>query len=359
MSNRQAGTRTIVPVILSGGSGTRLWPLSRRVFPKQFLALAGAETMLRETAARVADPDRFAPPIIVASGQHREEIENQIFSDAAARAKLILEPLPRNTAPAIALAALSVEDDALLLVMPSDHVISDTSAFLAAVEAAADLAQGDWLVTLGVQPTRPETGFGYIRKGAMLSDRGFAVDRFVEKPGLETASLLFQDGHHFWNAGIFLFRAGAYIDALRAHAPDVLKAVEASLERSAASEPLRPDESEFARSPSISVDYAVMEKADRVAVIPADFGWSDVGSWEALYDLVPLDANGNSISGEVLALDARGCLIHTNGPLVAAVDIEDLVVVAAGDAVLIAKRRSSQRIKELVDILNARSDPRI
>jgi mannose-1-phosphate guanylyltransferase/mannose-1-phosphate guanylyltransferase/mannose-6-phosphate isomerase len=359
MSSQQTGTRVIVPVILSGGSGTRLWPLSRQAFPKQFLALAGAKTMLQETAARVDNPNRFAAPLIVASRQHGEEIKSQLSSQMTGPAKIFLEPLPRNTAPAIALAALSVEDDDLLLVMPSDHVISDTPAFLEAVEAGVELAQSDWLVTLGVRPTRPETGFGYIRKGRGLSDRAFAVDRFVEKPGLETASLLFQDGDHFWNAGIFLFRAKAFIAALRAHAPDVLHAVEASLGGSADPELVQPDESEFARSPSISVDYAVMEKADRVAVIPADFGWSDVGSWEALYDLVPLDEDGNSIFGEVVALDTRGSLIRSSGPLVAAVDVEDLVIVASSDVVLVARRPSSQRIKELVDILNARSDARI
>ncbi|MEO7826195.1 MAG: sugar phosphate nucleotidyltransferase, partial [Allosphingosinicella sp.] len=308
MGALETGRRIIVPVILSGGSGTRLWPLSRQDFPKQFLALAGARTLLQETAARVDDPGRFTAPIVVASQQHRDEIENQLSSHGAGRARLFLEPLPRNTAPAIALAALAVDEDALLLVMPSDHVISDTPAFLQAVEAAADLAQDDWLVTLGVKPTRPETGFGYIRKGRRLSDRAFAVDRFVEKPNLETASALIEDGHHFWNAGIFLFTARAFIAALSAHAPDVLRAVRASLECPAEADPVVPGKSEFSRSPSISIDYAVMEKAERVAVVPADIGWSDVGSWEALYDLGPLDADGNHVFGDVLALDTRGSL---------------------------------------------------
>jgi mannose-1-phosphate guanylyltransferase len=348
--------QTITPVILSGGSGTRLWPMSRTARPKQLLSLTGDETMLQQTARRVSgtfgDAIAFADPIIVANAAHAEEIERQLAQVDIVRSTLILEPAARNTAAAIALAALAVAADGLLLVMPSDHVIGDVPAFHRAIAKAAPVCGEGWLVTFGIQPDGPETGYGYIKRGPMIADGVQQVERFVEKPDLATAETYLASGGYSWNGGIFLFTAGAYLQALAQHAPDILAAARAAFD-AGRNEGNRhyPDRAAFVASPNESIDYAVMEKAARVAVVPVEMAWSDLGSWDALHALAPRDAAGNAHHGEIVAIDTSGCLLRTDGPLVAAVGIHDLIVIATGDAVLILPRGSSQEVKRAVEQL--------
>jgi mannose-1-phosphate guanylyltransferase len=340
----------VTPVLLCGGSGTRLWPLSTDSSPKQLLALTGPETMLQLTAARVPPGDLFAEPLVVAAAALADSVEGQL----ASRATLILEPSARNTAPAAALAALTAEPGDLLLVMPSDHLIADVAAFHAAVAEGVKLAERDMLVVFGVPPTRAETGYGYIKRGAPLGDRAFAAERFVEKPERKTAEAWLRQGGYDWNAGIFLFRAGAFLDALATHAPEVLAAARDALAAGTRAGGRRlPDADAFARSPSISIDYAVMEKAERIAVVPVEMGWSDIGSWAALYDVSAIDESGNALSAGTLAIDSTGCLLRSTGPRVVAIGVENLVVIATGDSVLVVPRDQSQRVREAVERIAA------
>jgi len=340
----------IVPVILSGGAGTRLWPLSRTSRPKQMLDLTGGGSMLALTAARVADPALYAAPTIVAAADQAGAIEAALPGLGA----LILEPAPRNTAPAIALAAHAAGAEAVLLVLPSDHLIRDAAGFNAAVERALPFARADWIVTFGMTPERPETGYGYIERGEALGEGVFAAARFVEKPDAATAAAWVAGGRHDWNGGIFLMRAGAYLDALAAHAPDIAKAAEAAMAGARrAGARVHPDPAAFRASPAQSIDYAVMEKAAKVAVAPVSVGWSDIGSFEALHIAADKDKDGNVVVGPGLAIDARGNLIRSEGPLVAAIGVEDLVIVATPDAVLVVPRRQSQRVREAVEALKA------
>lgn len=342
----------IKPVILSGGSGTRLWPLSRTERPKQLLPLTGNETMLQLTAKRTLERPGYASPIIVANAAHADEIERQLIQIGVRDALVVLEPAARNTAPAIALAALAAEPDDLLLVMPSDHVIDDVEAFMAAVSSAEPFCQDGWLATFGITPDAPETGYGYICRGDELAPGVNKVERFVEKPDIETARLYLNSGHYSWNGGIFLFTAASYLGALGRLEPQMLAAAKEGMEK-ARHEAGRvyPDARAFGASPSESVDYAVMEKVDRVAVVPVDMGWSDLGSFDALHAIAPRDSLGNAHHGEVVAVDTSGCLLRTDGPLVAAVGIKDLIVIATGDAVLILPRGSSQDVKRAVAAL--------
>lgn len=345
----------IIPVILSGGSGTRLWPLSRASRPKQLLPLTGDRTMLQLTAMRVGDKSGFARPIAVANARHAEEIERQLAEIGLEAAALVLEPAGRNTAPAIALAALAAPADALMLVMPSDHLIQNTEAFVDAVEAARGAAEAGWLVTFGVTPDRPETGYGYIKQGEAVAPGVRRADRFLEKPDADTAAGLIADGSHLWNAGIFLFRAEAYLAALQRHAPEVLESVRAAYAgRREEGGRIHPEAQAFAASPSISIDYAVMEKAERVAVVPVSMGWSDIGSWDVLHEIGGKDERGNLVAGDALAIDSSNCLVRSDGPIVVTVGVEDLIVIASGDAVLIVPRGQSQRVREAVEALEAR-----
>lgn len=341
----------IIPVILSGGSGTRLWPLSRPERPKQLLAVTEERTMLQLTAARTVGAD-FQDPIIVGSTIHAEEIGRQLGEIGQAARSLILEPIARNTAPAIALAALAIGGDQTpLLVMPSDHVIGDVAAFHQAVARALPFARDGWLVTFGIEPTGPETGYGYIREGAALGDGVLRADRFVEKPSMESAVAMLAGGDHVWNGGIFLFRADTYLEALHAHAPEILAAAEHAMTAAMTEgNHIHPDASQFASAPSISVDNAVMELSDRVAVVPVAMGWSDVGSWDALYEMCEADDRGNVVQGDVIQVDAANSLIRTNGIRIAAVGIADLIVVAHGNDVLIMPKGRSQDVKRLLDL---------
>jgi mannose-1-phosphate guanylyltransferase/mannose-1-phosphate guanylyltransferase/mannose-6-phosphate isomerase len=342
----------IQPVILSGGSGTRLWPLSTPERPKQFLELFGNSTMLQMTAARVADADRFEPPLVVASPDHADLIEELLRDQSTAT--LILEPTPRNTAPAIALAALTAPAGELLLVMPSDHLIGQGDRFRAAVSAAAERAAEGWLVTFGIKPSRADTGYGYIRRGEALAPGIFQGRQFVEKPDQATAGRYLSDGNYDWNAGIFLFRADAYLNALAEHAPDVLAAAQAALDGATRKgRRVYPDLACFARSPSISIDYAVMERVARFAVVPLELEWSDVGSWAALHEASVQDGSGNTVGGNVLALGAHRSLLRSTGPKLVAIGVEDLVVIATDDAVLVVPMAQSQRVKEAVDALRS------
>ena len=344
--------QTIVPVILSGGSGTRLWPMSRTARPKQLLALTDTETMLQLTALRTSGVPNYHAPVIVANAAHAEEIEAQLAAVGVTDATLILEPVARNTAPAIALAALAADPGDLLLVMPSDHVIADVEAFRAAIAAAAPLCDDGWLVTFGIAPHAPDTGFGYIKRGRELAPGVQAVDRFVEKPDLATAISYLEEGNYSWNGGIFLFSAQTYLDALDAHDPNIAVAARQSMEGARReADRIYPDATSFGQCPSDSIDYAVMEKASRVAVAPVEMGWSDLGSWDALHEIASRDEANNAHHGEVVAIDTTGCLIRTDGPLVAAVGVSDLIVIATADAVLILPRGSSQEVKRAVEAL--------
>ena len=339
----------IIPVILSGGGGTRLWPLSTPDKPKQFLALTDERTMFQLTVLRTASGEGFADPLVVANAAHADIIEAQLNEIGAGAATLLLEPCARNTAPAIALAAHACDDpDSLLLVMPSDHVIADVSAFHRAIATAAKLAADGWLVTFGIGPTGPETGYGYIESGEELGEGARAVTRFVEKPDLENAKAMLAKGGYFWNGGIFLFRAGTLVEALDEHAPDAsAAAAKAIASTSRDGNILYPDQAAFAASPSISIDYAVMERAAKVATVPVSMGWSDVGSWDALYDIGSANADGNVLSGNVRTVEAQGNFIRSDGIRVSALGVEGLIIVASGDEILILPRGRSQDVKKV------------
>jgi len=348
--------RKIVPVILSGGSGTRLWPMSRPEMPKQMLALTADETMLQLTAGR-AFGDRFAAPIVVANARHADLVEQQLADAGATPQALILEPIGRNTAPAIALAAIAAGGGGdALLVMPSDHVIGDVAAFHAAIEAAMPLVTQGWLVTFGIAPDAPETGYGWIQIGDELQPGVNRVARFVEKPPLDKAQSMLASGDHAWNGGIFLFLADAYLEALAQFDPGILTATQEAMDK-ARTEGTRiyPDAVAFAASPDDSIDYAVMEKADRVAVVPVAMGWNDVGSWDALHAISDTDSDGNAHrshgDGNVLAIDTKNCFVRSDGVRVSLVGVEDLIVVASGNDVLIMPRGRSQEVKKLIEAM--------
>ncbi|WP_425230611.1 mannose-1-phosphate guanylyltransferase/mannose-6-phosphate isomerase [Sphingomonas sp.] len=344
--------RLVIPVILSGGSGTRLWPMSRAERPKQLLALTGDDTMLQLTAQRVAG-EAFGAPIVVANDRHADMIDAQLAAIGIMPQVVVLEPVGRNTAPAIALAALAAGGgEEALLVMPSDHVIADVPAFHAAVARALPLVADGWLVTFGITPDTPETGYGWIQRGAALTDGVFRVQRFVEKPPLDRAEAMLAAGDHDWNGGIFLFRADLYLQALGQHAPAILTAAEdAMCAASREGVRVRPSAAAFAASPDESIDYAVMEKAERVAVVPVAMGWSDVGSWDALHAISKQDEAGNVHGGDVIAIDTRNCLVRADGVRVALLGVEDLIVVASGTDVLILPRGRSQEVKRLTEAL--------
>ena len=349
--------RLIVPVVLSGGGGTRLWPYSTNETPKQFLPLVGSKSLFRETLDRVADAGRYASPIVVAGEGHSDQCELELQGRGAG-SRLILEPFPRNTAPAIALAAelvqAEISADALMLVMPSDHVIDNPEAFHVAVAAGRAAAEAGHLVTFGVRPTRADTGYGYIEIGSELAaDSGaFEVARFVEKPQLPSAEAMVADGRYVWNAGIFLFRADVFLGELSKFAPGIAS----SAGRAAATsicDGIRvvPDRDALQHCPGQSVDYAVMEHSCRVAVVPMAAGWSDLGSWDALAELAPMDGK------DALALiDCKNCYVRSDGLQVAALGVSDLIIVATENGILILPRGRSQEVKRLLAEMNTHGE---
>lgn len=349
----------IHPVILSGGSGTRLWPLSRAAYPKQLMPLVSTGSLLQETVQRVGDRDRFAAPLLICNDEHRFMVAEQLHQDGIVPDRIVLEPIARNTAPAAAAAAvlLAADDpDALMLLLPSDHHIGDPARFLAAVDTAAAAARQGALVTFGMAAERPETGYGYIRRGGALAGVTgcFQVDRFVEKPDLATARSYVADGHFAWNSGMFLFKAAQLIAELERHAPAVIAAARAAVAKAASDlDFVRLDAGAFATAPSISIDYAVMEKTDHAAVVPAEMGWTDVGSWGALWDIAARDGDGNTLIGDVIATDSRNSYVRGDGRLIAVVGVEDLIIVDTADALLVAPRAKAQDVKAVVERLKA------
>ncbi len=350
-----AKPKPIRPVILAGGAGTRLWPLSTAAAPKHLLPLLGPETLFDETLARLGDGALFKPPIVVANVAQQAALTELLAPIAGAR--LLLEPIKRDSGPAIALAALAADEDELLLVCPSDQHIADVTAFRAAVTKGRAAAEDGALVTFGIEPDHPATGFGYIKAVAGGGGAPFKVERFIEKPPLEAAEAMLAAGGHYWNAGIFLASAPAWRAAFAEHAPEMLDAARAAL-AAATTDGIatRIDPAAFARSPSQSIDYAVMEKATRVMVVPVTMGWSDVGSWQSVHDAVLKDAAGNSAAPGTTIIDSRGTLVRSSGPKVAAIGVDDLVIIATPDAVLVTRRDSAQRVRDAAAWFNEEND---
>ena len=345
----------LTPVILSGGAGTRLWPLSRELYPKQLLALTGERTMIQQTALRL-EGLAASPPVVVCNEAHRFLVAEQLRQLHIEPQAIVLEPVGRNTAPAIALAAHAAlkaarDTDPLLLVLPADHVIRDVAAFQKAVHAALDAAGEGKLVTFGIVPTSPETGYGYIERGAPQG-AAFEIARFVEKPDAERARQFVAGGEYYWNSGMFLFGARRYLEELGRFAPEMARVcAEAFAAARSDLDFTRIDPKRFEVCPSDSIDYAVMEKTREAVVVPLDAGWSDVGSWAALHDACEADAHGNVARGDVICEDAEGCYLYGESRLVAAVGLKDHVVVETKDAVLVAPKDRVQDVKKLVQRL--------
>ncbi len=346
----------LTPVLLSGGVGSRLWPLSRETHPKQFLPLAGELSMLQETLQRTSGLEESAP-LVVCNEEHRFMVAEQLRQVGLRASALILEPEGRNTAPAVALAALrAVESDpgALLLVLPADHVIQDTGAFAAAVGKAVPMAQQGKLMTFGVVPSSPETGYGYIKCGASLDTDLFELERFVEKPDASTAEAYVESGSYLWNSGMFLLQAQAYLDELEKFQPDMLLACRSAMDGAQVDmDFVRPDAELFAGCPSNSIDYAVMENTERGGVVSLDCGWSDVGAWSALWEVAERDDSGNACKGDVVLDNCSNSYFRSESRLLAATGVDNLVVVETADAVLVADRDHVQDVKNIVNRLKA------
>ena len=345
----------IVPVVLSGGSGTRLWPLSRAALPKQLLPLVSDKSMLQETLNRLSGWASIAKPVVVCGNDHRFLVAEQLRELGIEPAEIILEPIGRNTAPAIAAAAMAIEDG-LMLVLPADHVIADIKAFEQAVIKAAVAAEQGMLVTFGIQPSGPETGYGYIQAGSAIESASgsFKVSRFVEKPDLQTAEKYVSSGDYFWNSGMFLFKPSVYLSELSKYHPEMVEQVKVSFEnRYKDLDFCRLEEKSFSACPSESIDYAVMEKTELAAVVPVDMGWNDVGSWTALLEVQDKDCDGNVLRGDVYVNDVTDSLIRSESRLVAVIGVENLLVVETSDAVLIAHKDRAQDVKKVVDHLKA------
>lgn len=345
----------IFPVIMCGGNGSRLWPLSRNAFPKQFLSLNSSQTMLQDTISRISQLDSNSP-LFICNEQHRFIVAEQLRQSQCSNSGILLEPVGRNTAPAIALSAfkaLEKNNDALLLVLAADHVIQNQPSFLQSVAAAKELAEQGKLVTFGIVPTEPHTGYGYIRQGSKIG-AGYEVAEFVEKPDSSTAQNYLASGNYLWNSGMFLFSASRYLEELQKYRPDIFKICKnAFLTAKADLDFIRVDKEIFESCPDESVDYAVMEKTQDAVVIPMDAGWSDVGSWSSLWEINNKDGNGNASRGDVMLEDSHNSYIYSQNRLVATVGIDDLVVVETKDAVLVARKDKVQQVKKIVERLKA------
>ncbi len=346
----------IYPVILSGGSGTRLWPLSRTALPKQFLPLVSERTLFQETVLRLKGLPNVSAPLVVCNNDHRFLAAEQMQAIGAQPMLHILEPVGRNTAPAVAVAAFAAVDkdaDAILLVMAADHLIRDVEGFHGAIEKAGALAQQDRLVTFGIKPDNPATGFGYIERGSALAEDGsFSVARFVEKPDAETAKAFLASGKFFWNSGMFVFKASVYLAELESHRPDIHQAAELAWQHSTHDlDFCRLHESDFAACPSESIDYAVMERTKSAAVVSVDIGWSDIGSWSSLAEVSEQDARGNSVRGDVYIAETHGSYVRAESRMVATIGVRDLVVVETADAVLVMHKDMAQDVKHAVEYL--------
>ncbi|MDE2562140.1 MAG: mannose-1-phosphate guanylyltransferase [Sphingomonadales bacterium] len=341
----------ITPVILCGGSGTRLWPRSRKIKPKPFLPLVGDSTLFEATIARCPLSAGFAPPLVVTGTAHLGHVEEQL---GAGEARIIVEPEAKNTAAAIALAALRLPEDTVMLVCPSDHHIGDVAAFQAAAREAAGLAAQGWLVAFGISPSAPETGFGYVKRGAAIEGTGgWQVESFVEKPDLERAMQFLADGGYSWNGGIFAFRAGTFLQELAAYRPAIAAAVRKAVEAGREDgRRFHPDAAAFAAVESESVDYAVMESTSRAAMVPAAMAWSDIGNWQALHEALPHDAAGNSTKGRVELRDCANVLVETDGPRVSVIGARNLIVVVDGDEVLVCTHEGAQQVGKLSGAAN-------
>ena len=345
--------KPIFPVILSGGTGSRLWPMSRALLPKQFLPLISARTMLQETVLRLSGLPDCLRPVVVSNSEHRFLVAEQLREIDSAPHAQILEPLGRNTAPAVAVAAMCVaqtDPDAVMLVLPADHLIRDVARFHDAIRRAARVAQRGHLVTFGIVPTEPATGYGYIERGELLPDGdGFKVARFVEKPDRKRAEQFIEAGTFAWNSGMFVFTPRRYLEELEAAAPAILKASREAWDKAARDLDFnRLDAEAFKASPSDSIDYAVMEKTKSAAVIPADIGWSDVGSWTTLWDVGAKDAKGNVLRGDVHLRDAENCYVRAESRMVSVLGLKNAIVVETDDAVLVADQEHAQAVKDVV-----------
>lgn len=353
----------ITPVVLSGGSGTRLWPMSRALFPKQFLPLVGQEGLLVETVRRLSGAPRFTPPIVICNEDHRFIVAEQLRTANLPPMKILLEPVGRSTAPAAAMAALIVaaeRPDGLLLVAASDHAIRDVEAWRSAIDRAAVAARAGYLVTFGIEPTAPDTGYGYIRAGETLPMDGvMAVAQFVEKPNLETAQSYLADGGYYWNCGCFLFRADCLLAEMERYQPAMLAACKAALAAAQIDlDFVRLDRETFEACPSDSIDYAIMERTDAAAMAPVDMGWSDVGSWDSLWEVGAKDATGNVTVGDVIAVDVKDSYLRSEeSQLLSAVGVENLVVVVTADAVFVSTRDRASEVRLIVERLKQAGRP--
>ena len=349
----------IFPIVLCGGAGSRLWPMSRQLLPKQFLPLVSERTMLQETVERLRGLGGAEPPTVVSNNEHRFLVAEQLRAIGAPPRLQILEPLGRNTAPAVAVAALALEridPDGVMLVLPADHLIRDVETFHVAVLRAAAAARAGFLVTFGIRPDQPATGYGYIEGGEPIEDHDsvFRVARFVEKPDLATARKFVERGTFAWNSGMFVFSARRYLEELGRHAPAMLAACRAAWEKAATDlDFVRLDEAAFAACPADSIDYAVMEKTDSAAVVPVDIGWSDVGSWATLWEIGEKDARGNVLRGDVQLQGSENCYIRAEKRMVSVLGLSDMVVIETDDAVLVASKDEAQKVKDIVGRLDA------
>ncbi len=346
----------IKPVILSGGKGSRLWPLSREQYPKQYLSVGGDKTLFQQTVERIRSLKGALPPLVICSNDHRFLVAEQL-QVTNMHGEIVLEPVGRDTAPAVAVAALLGDENDLLLVMPADHVIPDNDTFLRAVRQAAELAGQGFLVTFGIPPTSPETGYGYIKAGAPEGP-GYRIDTFVEKPDQETARAYLDQGTYYWNSGMFLFRASTFLEELKKFSPDMLEACRKTVqERYEDLDFVRLDEKLFASCPANSVDYAVMEKTGKGAMVPLNTAWSDLGSWSSLYDAGKKDEQGNVLLGDVLTQDTTGCYLHAEKRLLAAVGLRNIIVIETPDAILVADKDKAQQVKTVSSRLKQMKRP--